>query len=226
MIFKEFQHIMSIPRMSRYLSAVGGDTRKAMTLYRLNIRLSQELFTIESCFEIALRNKIDIHYTGLKGSDWLRDASFPGGMFSAPNCGKTPFIILEGCRRLHTYTHPKLVAEMELGFWRYLFANHQFRAGGQTLLRIFPSKPLSTRTLNYDHNFVFSELEKINNLRNRLAHHEPVCFLIGLPVKDTTYARIHYNLILRLFTWMQIDEAAILYGLDHINKICDKVDAL
>ena len=70
---------------------------------------------------------------------------------------------------------------MELGFWRYLFANHKFRAGGQTLLRIFLSKPLSTPTLHYDHNFVFGELEKINNLRNQLAHHEPVYFLIGSP---------------------------------------------
>jgi hypothetical protein len=212
--------------MSRYLLAVGGNSRKAMTLYRLNLRLSQELFTIESCFEIAFRNKIDAHYAALKGNDWLRNSAMPGGMFSAPNCGKTPYIIMEGHRRLHVYSHAKLLAEMELGFWRYLFANHQFRAGGQNLLRIFPSKPVSTPVLRYDHNFVFSELEKINNLRNRLAHHEPVCFSIGSPVKNTANARHHYQLMLTFFTWMEIDEAALLYGLDHIVNICNQIDAL
>lgn len=26
--------------------------------------------------------------------------------------------------------------------------------------------------------------------------------------------------------WMQIDEAALLYGLDHINRICNDIDDL
>jgi len=212
--------------MSRYLNAVGRNTRKAMTLYRLNLRLSQELFTVESCFEIALRNKIDSHYTTFFGNNWLRDSALPGGMLSTRKCGKTPYIILEGQKRLPVYSHSKLLAEMELGFWRYLFAPHQFRSGGQNLLAIFPSKPISTPILRYDHNFVFNELEKINNLRNRLAHHEPVCFLSGKPIKDTIYARTHYSLILNLFIWMQIDEASILYGLDHIKEICNKIDSL
>lgn len=160
------------------------------------------------------------------GSDWLRDSALPGGMLSSHRCGKTPYIIQEGQRRLTVYSHAKLIAEMELGFWRYLFANHQFRACGQTLLRIFPAKPVSTHAIQYNHNFVFAEIEKINNLRNRLAHHEPVCFVNSSSVKDTAYARTHYNLIINLFNWMLIDEVALFYGLDHINAICDKIDAL
>ena len=39
--------------------ACGGDTRRAMTLYRYNLKLSQEMFTLISCFEVALRNRID-----------------------------------------------------------------------------------------------------------------------------------------------------------------------
>ena len=63
--------------MSRYLNACVNDTRKAMTLYRLNLKLSQELFTIVSCFEVALTNAIDRHYTILKGPDWLIDSARP-----------------------------------------------------------------------------------------------------------------------------------------------------
>lgn len=70
------------------------------------------------------------------------------------------------------------------------------------------------------------QLEHINELRNRLAHHEPVCFLIGQAIKNTSYARQNYALLLQLFQWMNIDETSLLYGLDHINIICNEIDAL
>jgi len=133
MKYKEFEKIMSPPRMGRYVAAVGGDTRKAMTLYRQNLKLSQELFTIISCFEIALRNSIDFHYVGRLGNDWLLNSVNPGGIFTHRNCRKTKQIGQNGLRKLGTHvTHPKLVAEMDFGFWRYLFARPQFRAGGNS----------------------------------------------------------------------------------------------
>jgi hypothetical protein len=126
----------------------------------------------------------------------------------------------------HQYTHPKLVASLGFGFWRYLFSTHQYRAGGQTLLDIFPSRPKSTPTLQYNASYIFNELQKINELRNRIAHHEPVCFQTGQAIIDTTTVRRHYNLILQLFQWMSIDESALLYGLDHILTVCNEIDRL
>ena len=125
MKFIGFQEVMSIPRISRYLTAAGRDSRKAMTLYRLNLRLSQELFTVISCFEVALRNRIDQHYSRRNGNDWLRDAVLPGH-----------------------------------------------------------------------------------------------------PTKDTSLSYCHYALVRQLFKWMQINEAALLYGIDHITKILKDVDKL
>ena len=52
MRYSDFEEIMSAPRMNRYLQACGGDSRKAMTLYRLNLKLSQQLFTIISCLKL------------------------------------------------------------------------------------------------------------------------------------------------------------------------------
>ena len=226
MKFQDFERAMSRPRLSRYTSACGGDTRKAMTLYRLNLKLSQELFTVIGCFEVSLRNAIDSHYSGIHGPDWLRDSARPGGIFSNKHCGKTPYIIATAERKLFTYTHPKLIAEMDFGFWRYLFARHQFFYGGQSLLAIFPSKPRSSPGINYNHSYIFTELETINKLRIRLDHNEPVCFQLGANTIDTAYSRSNYNNILQLFRWMNIDEAALLYGLDHITDICGKIDAL
>jgi hypothetical protein len=169
-----------------------------------------------------------MHYTQQHGSDWLRDASFPNGMFRRPQCGLTPKIIATAMHNLRPapYSHPKLVAMMDFGFWRYMFAQHQYFYGGQTLLAIFVNKPRSTPAIQYDHNYVFNTLEAINNLRNRLAHHEPICFLQGEPIKDTQYARGKYHSICQLFQWMNIDEGNLLYGLDHVEIVCNKIDNL
>ncbi len=198
-----------------------------MTLYRKNLRLSQELFTIISCCEVALRNRINHQYTVQHGNDWLRDSAAAGGIFDSANCRHTKNIISIAVSKLsYHYTHAKLLAKMDFGFWRYLFAQPQFYAAGQTLLHVFPAKPTSTPTIQYNQKFVFDQLGYINDLRNRIAHHEPICFQPGNSIKDTTYVRQHYVLILQLFQWMQIDESALLYGLDHIIEIANQIDAL
>jgi hypothetical protein len=227
MKYTDFENTMSAIRMARYLTACNNDSKKAMTLYRKNLRLSQELFTIISCFEITLRNKIDSVYSGHYGNDWLQNSVVTGGVFDRNNCRNTQRLINKALNRLgHNYTHHKLIAEMDFGFWRYLFANPQFNAGGTLLLRIFPAKPRSTPTMQYNHTFVFNELGQINDIRNRIAHHEPICFLPSQSVKNTIYARQRYNLILQLFQWMNVNEAALLYGLDHIVTVCNEIDAL
>lgn len=81
MKFSDFEYIVSSKRIRKYVTACGGDTRKAMVLYRLNLHLSQEMFTIVSCFEVALWNAIDRELVALWGNDWLRDFCQPNGMF-------------------------------------------------------------------------------------------------------------------------------------------------
>ncbi len=227
MKYAVFEQIMSPARMNRYMIACANNSKKAMTLYRLNLKLSQELFTIISCFEIALRNAIDIHYTSIHGNEWLKNSVDVNGIFNNQRCSGTANIIRKALRKLNNgYSHSKLIAEMDFGFWRYLFSQPQFYAGGQSLLMIFPAKPTTTPTIQYNHKYVFNELERINKIRNRIAHHEPICFKLGNPIKDTTYAKQKYRLIKDLFNWMQIDESALLYGIDHINQIIRKIDEI
>ena len=107
-----------------------------------------------------------------------------------------------------------------------MFAPHQFFATGQTLLQIFPAKPTSTPNVQYNQSFVFNQLARINQLRNRIAHHEPICFQPNQSTIDTKYVQQHSSIILQLFQWMNIDEKDFLYGLDHINKVCNKIDGL
>lgn len=227
MRYSEFEDIVSEPRMRRYLTACNGNTRKALTLYRYNLILSRELFTIISCFEVALRNKIDQHYLDLHGDDWLRDAVGTDGIYMKRSCRNAAKIIQDALRKLEqNYSHPKLIAELGFGFWRYQFANPQFNAAGSTLLRIFPSKPRSTPIRQINNQAIFSKLAQINKLRNRIAHHEPVCFSARLSVISTQNASDMYLLLLELFSWMEIDERNILYGVDHVSKTTQRIDNL
>lgn len=229
MKFSDFQDIISRERIDRYLLATGGDTRKAMTLYRYNLQLSQELFTLVSCFEVALRNAIDKHLTATLGADWLRDAVLPGGIFDNRACEGSAKIIRKAYNRLlysNSYSHYKLLAEMEFGIWKYMFANPQFTATSQTLLQIFPNKPRSTPQQQYNHSLIFNELDGINILRNRIAHHEPVCFMRRSSQIGTAYIANAYATIHRLFYWLGIDGYALMYGLDHVSNACAKINAL
>ena len=229
MKYKDFENIISPERMRKYNVACGGNTVQAMTLYRYNLRLSQEMFVVVSCFEVALRNRIDAVMKAHLGNDWLRDLILPGGaLYCDTRTEKTRKIIEQaynGLMRSRTYSHAKLLSEMEFGVWKYMYNNIQFFLTGQVLLKVFPNKPKSSRQQRYDNTYIFGELDYINKLRNRIAHHEPICF--GNPVCiDTSYAHNRYNRIMELFKWMDIDGASLLYGLSHIDNACSQIDAL
>ena len=229
MKYSEFEYIFSQERTQRYLLATNSDTRKAMTLYRSNLHLAQEMFAVINCFEVALRNAIDRHMISHFGNDWLRDAVVNGGMFDDPKMRETQRIVLKVYNKLvaeNAYTHSQLLSNMEFGIWKYMFSAPQFAATGRTLLAIFPNKPKSTKTMHYNNTFVFNELDKINMLRNRIAHHEPICFTTGIVHSDTSYVLNKYTKIQTLLNWMNIDSQALLFGLDHVQQVCSKVNKI
>lgn len=77
------------------------------------------------------------------------------------------------------YAHDKAIAELTFGFWTFQFASKEFAAAGSTLLSILPGRPFGT-----NHTKVFKKLTSINKIRNRIAHHEPICF--GTPLSIST----------------------------------------
>lgn len=194
-----------------------------MMLYRKNLLLSQELFTVISCFEVALRNSIDNVMVSRFGHDWLKNSATGGGLFDNSKCRLTKNSIQDALYKLHLYSHNKLVAELGFGFWRFMFAQNQFNATGRSLLNVFPAKPRSNSKTQYNNTYIFNQLASLNIIRNRLAHHEPICFLPGQAKIDTSIALTNYTIISELFSWMQIDHVALLYGLDHFERTCREI---
>ena len=77
--------------------------------------------------------------------------------------------------------------------------------------------------MQYNNVYLFNELDGLNKIRNRIAHHEPICFLLGADQIDVGFVIHQYQRVQTLFLWMGIDACAMLYGLDHVQKECDKV---
>ncbi len=117
---------------------------------------------------------------------------------------------------------------MEFGIWKYMFSKVQYTLTGQNLLTIFIDKPLSTPSHQYSNTYIFQELDYINNLRNRIAHHEPICFGTGEKRNsiDTFYASNRYTRILILLSWLGVDGKALLYGVGEVENILYKIDRL
>lgn len=226
MTFNDFEEVISADRLRRYVKACDGNVQKGMALYRYNLSLSSEMLKIVSCFEVALRNKIDKSLEPYFGSDWLRDSCLPGGIFDKPQTQGTLKIISKAYNGLllkSAYTPSKLLSEMEFGVWKYMYSGPQYAATGQKLLSVFPCKPKSSADNRFDNKHIFNELDGINQIRNRIAHHEPICFVAGSPTKTISYAQTEYMCIMKLFSWMEIDGRSLLYGIDHIIKTFEKI---
>ena len=97
---------------------------------------------------------------------------------------------------------------------------------GRNLLQIFPNRPRSSAQAQYNPSYIFNELDKINTLRNRIAHHEPICFPVQSNVIYTDYILNEYQKMMVLLQWMGIDNHKYLFGLDHVQRVCAKIDRL
>ena len=91
-------------------------------------------------------------------------------------------------------------------------------AGGSTLLATMPNLPP-----HFKQNNVYQKLDRINSIRNRVAHHEPICFDAGHTI-NSSYARTHFQDILDLIDWMNIDSRQLFYGVDGVLKEADYID--
>lgn len=249
MKYNDFQLFISKERLRRYEIATNYNSRKTMTLYRYNLQLSQELFTIISLFEVILRNKIDL-FLQSKGftSNWLYDATQIGGMFNHRRYETSTKLILQAHQDIQNknrkdgtgYSAGQLIAELHLGFWRFMFAKNQYRAIQQQglaigahieLTDIFDTLPFTpSQKYANKREYVFEYLlHEVNILRNKIAHHEPICFNARTHHhirKNTYYARSHYNRLILLITHMGVNSKDLLYGLDHCIQICNKIDHL
>lgn len=219
----QFHTAVSQPRFSRYLLACENNKQKALKLYRTNIVLSQKMYAIIGVFEVILRNSIDRHFIAKKGYNWLVESVQPGGYFDiSAGCEDSFHAVQEGIHKLgETYTHDRLITKLSFGFWTYQFAAKQYAASGNTLLEIFCNRPFGTKQKN-----IFQNLIKINDIRNRIAHYEPICFDKNTGSVSTSFVEKRYRLIVELLHWLGCKPQKILYGIDGVSIALNTLNAI
>lgn len=222
MKYHDYETAFSRARLNRYFHACDGNRSKALTLYRNNIKLCQKFYGMLNIFEVVLRNAINTHYRDyFSDDDWMLHQCAEGRMlWNAPHRLEI-LRTADMLRRQGKYSNDRLVASVTFGFWTYLFNRIPFRLGGMRLLKVFPCREtgLAQRP-------IYNELQQIKGFRNRIAHHEAICFNSAGSV-DLTYARENLELLKKYVICLGYSPLELFHGTG-INPyaLFDKIDRL
>jgi hypothetical protein len=217
MKYSDFEIAFSAPRLNKYLYACKGNRRKALCFYRYNLKMSQQFYGLISVFEITLRNAIDRHFSAqFSDPDWIvtqANVGFLSKYREAVNIEKAKL------SRAGHYNNNRLLTTLSFGIWSYLFSRNCFRKSGKTLLRIFPNRPhgLNQRT-------VYKDLDDIRMFRNRIAHHEQICFNYGNV--DLGEAKRIARIIGEYLSYLGYEPSKILYGVETPSKMIEKIETI
>ena len=207
MKYSEYEIAFSPARLKKYLDACNGDRLKALSLYRHNIKLCQKFYGILNVFEVVLRNAINTHYCNyFSDQNWIRNQCKTGGMLEkAPHRTEISKTI-EMLIRQGKYSNDRIVSSVSFGFWTYLFNRIPFRAGGMNLLQIFPNK-----TTGLGQRMIYNELQDIKAFRNRIAHHEAICFNAKGHL-DSNNAKEKLELIKKYISFLGYNPVELCWG--------------
>lgn len=194
----------------------------ALRLYRYNVKLSQKCYGILNNFEVLLRNSIDCHYkTYFSDPDWIRNQLSRGGMLEFHPQRKEVESIIAHLLKTDHYSNDKVVSSVSFGFWTYMFTKIPFQRGGKSILKIFPAKELGV-----GQRVVYNELQAIKSFRNRIAHHETICF-DNSGIKSTQIARYNLDLIFKYIEYFGYRVNQFYYGFDIIpNNLFKAIDTM
>ncbi len=142
-----------------------------MALYGWNARVSAALMLPSHFAEIAVRNAVADAIAANHGPNWPWDAGFERTLPS-PASGFSPRkeLVNVRCRQP---TAGKVIAELKFIFWQKMFtARHNVHLWDPHILGLFPNASgMNPRQLRQR---IYDDLEVIRQLRNRIAHHEPI----------------------------------------------------
>lgn len=169
---RRFRATLSEPRFARYLASAGGSPELAVLLYRWNTELSKSLYGSLQMWEVALRNRLNAFLCWRYHADWPFDDVRCLRQMTRADYGKVKAATQRQRKRRKLVSIPTdvVVAELSASFWVSLLSRSYDTpfVWRNNLARIFPGAPGITRAAA--HQSCARQLE----LRNRIAHHEPI----------------------------------------------------
>lgn len=179
---------LSAERFDTYRSWAGGNLALAERLYTYNVQLSAALYGPLHMQEVALRNMADRALMEKYGQSWFDDPAVLVIGYQTGCITKARQTLQKADKVI---TRSQIIAELNFGFWSSLFgrlAHHLW----QTLRPTFQAKGIQR-------GMIAKELRELRQLRNRIAHYEPI---IALPLAQ------RYASITTLTGWLSPSAAA------------------
>lgn len=166
---------LSTERLGPYRAACGGDLGAALALYVWNAEVSAALGTTLGHVEVLLRNAMHDHLTAwstrrFSEPCWYRD---PGGILFVEALDDIDKARRRATRDGRQEAPGRVVAELNLGFWRFLLGRRYDRGLWHPVLH----QAFAWQRRSIVHN----EILVVHEARNQMAHHEP---MFNRPVAD------------------------------------------
>ena len=199
---------------------------RAQKLYLANLRLAGAFYPLLGCFEVALRNRLntvlaayfaDSHWLITQQQGFMADPSL---VFRNQRTGQ---VIRNGFLRQElanaerkivaaglVVTADRLVAGQTLAFWVDLFSLKHFRLLRGRPIQAFQNLPAGVGRVE-----ILQGLTAVRIFRNRIFHHEPVCFS-GNIISGVEAALMHRSL-LQVMDWLSPDLLPFVAKLDEIE---------
>ena len=165
--------LVTAERMGSYSRATDGGTAAAFALYEWNMRAAASVMELTSMVEVIARNALD---TQLRS--WAtRKHGHPSWLDVVPvdQQGRKD---IQHARDRATHrgrrpeVHGRVIAELSLGFWRYLVESRYLTSlWVPSTHAAFAHGHPDLRTRQRD---VAFRMQQLNFVRNRAAHHEPI----------------------------------------------------
>ncbi len=156
-------------RLAVYDTEVGGDEARALDLYGWNAAVSAAFFEDLSVLEVVLRNACHRELQDWNAehghvSPWYHHPVLtPGGM---QDVGRARQRVTQGGK---PETEGRVIAELMFGFWRLLHSKtYEATLWTPCLRHAYPLHQPNDRSA------VYRRLDRLNTMRNRIAHHEPI----------------------------------------------------
>lgn len=176
---------LSIERLSRYLRECDNDTVAAVQLHEFNLRASSAMYETLAHVEIVVRSawnrglkQWSLHRFG--DDDWH---PFASQFLSERGVRDVQVALNRVAKKRYRPSPDRVTSELGFGFWRYLFS-----ARYRTTLWPWVGQHIF-ETATYPVAQLASDVARLHELRNRIAHHEPIIYR-GLTTDLDTCCRV------------------------------------
>lgn len=174
----KIEQTLSIPRLSKYENFYkdkGEPYEKSdvLMLYERNLIISNKFFYLLNYFEVVLRNAvvqaIEISFRCNETNSWHENEAF---IRSLSRRGRhSPKSMFDSAKEKFPDSPSKMIPELKFVFWqKMLMANYEERIWQGCFSSVFPNATVENRQIFYDWT------NQLRELRNRIAHHEPIIF--------------------------------------------------